>query len=151
MQDAWWFTMDVAFSAWLRNGGLASAMTSASASWPATVASVAPFLARRSTPAGDAHQVVLVIVDGMGWAQWDLIKSASSFMVVQERGTFAMVPTLTKVSRQAILAGQLPLHFADSLTGTAQEPARWSNFWYREFGQGGLTGVVHQTCWWLPP
>lgn len=131
--DAWWLGIDAAFATWLREGALASAMTSASATWPATVASIGPFLARRMR-AGTTRRLLLVVVDGMGWAQWELIKSASAFSVLQERGTLAMVPTLTSVSRQSILAGQLPLHFADSLAGTGQERARWQSLWHRELG-----------------
>jgi len=132
--NAWWLAIDSAFAPWLRSGALATAMTSASATWPATVANIAPFLARRIR-AGTTRRLLLVVVDGMGWAQWDIIKSASSFSVLQERGTLAMVPTLTSVSRQAILAGLLPLHFADSLTGTEKERARWQSLWRRELGE----------------
>ncbi len=132
--EEWWLASDAAFCSWLQSGGLASAMTAASPSWPSTVAKVAPFLSRRLRD-GEAQRVLLVVVDGMGWPQWDVIKDSSQLNVVQEGGCFAIVPTLTRVSRQAIFAGALPYKYSDSLSGTSKEKQKWQGFWSQELGQ----------------
>ena len=47
----------------------------------------------------------------------------------EERATFAWIPTLTSVCRQALFSGRLPLYFQDSINTTAKEEKQWQNFW----------------------
>ena len=62
------------------------------ASPPRSIDRIASFLARR---VDQGSRVVLVVVDGMSFAQWHQIRSASRLRVVQATGCLAMIPTLT--------------------------------------------------------
>jgi hypothetical protein len=125
----WWNEADVVFRQWLSSsmGGL---MMSASP-WPATVARIAPFLARRVRE-GVARRILLMVVDGMGMAQWSLVSREAGLRSIVSGGCVAMVPTLTSVSRQAIFAGSLPQAFAETLLTTNAEERRWAALWRRE-------------------
>lgn len=68
-------------------------------------------------------------LDGLGFAQWSLIRDRSRLRVVRAGGVLAMLPTLTEVSRQAIAAAMRPTDFADSLRSTSKEPRHWSTAW----------------------
>jgi hypothetical protein len=83
---------------------------------------------------GDGKKVALVVVDGLALDQWSLLRdsltSASDRRYnIDDRATFAWVPTLTSVSRQSIFAGEPPVYFADSITTTQKEPNLWKKFW----------------------
>jgi hypothetical protein len=113
---------------------------SSAARWPPALHRVAHHLARRLRK-GEADRVLLVVLDGLGHAQWRHLRDRLSLRVVDAGSTFAMVPTYTTVSRQAIFAGDLPVSFADSLWTTQPERRRWEAFWA---DQGiGVTGVAY--------
>ena len=122
-----WQELHERFVPWLK-GRLAGFMTGA-ATWPRTIDRVPAMLARRLR-AGQADRVLLVVVDGMGFAQWARLRR--EFTVLDGGGVFSLVPTLTSVCRQALLAGELPLGFADTLETTSAEGERWAGFWRRE-------------------
>jgi len=77
------------------------------------------------------QKTALLIMDGMSFVQWKMIKSNLSRkgFAFEENGVFAWVPTLTSVSRQAIFSGQLPVMFANYLRTTAKEEYYWKTFW----------------------
>ena len=83
----------------------------------------------------DRHgRYALVVVDGLALDQWvvlrdDALRPLGDAVEVEEDGTFAWVPTLTAVSRQAIFAGMPPQYFADSLRTTSKESRHWQRFW----------------------
>ena len=83
---------------------------------------------------GPPTRHALVVVDGLALDQWVTLRGTTLDQLgrdvdVEEDGTFAWVPTLTAVSRQAIFAGTEPLFFAGSLDGTAREGRQWTRFW----------------------
>jgi hypothetical protein len=126
-QQAWskWEAIHAKFQIWLRN----NYGTQLSRSWaiePVTLDKVQPFLATRRSQVGP---VLLVILDGLGFAQWDRIIERASLRVVRGGAAMAMVPTLTTVSRQAIAAGETPSNFPESLAVTSKERQRWSAAW----------------------
>lgn len=128
-----WTDLDEAFRRWLRvNYG---SVLSSSARWPAALHGVAPFLARRMRD-GATDRVLLIVLDGLGHAQWPLLRDVAGFEVVDAGSTFAMVPTYTTVSRQAIFAGDLPAAFPESLWTTQPERRRWVAFWEGEDVRG---------------
>jgi hypothetical protein len=131
---AWtvWAEYDLAFLRWLRSRY--GTLLSSAARWPTAVHKVAPFLARRLRD-GDADRVLLVVLDGMGHAQWGQLRERLALEIIESGSTLALVPTYTTISRQAIFAGDLPSSFADTLWTTQPEPRRWHEFWTRE----GLT------------
>jgi hypothetical protein len=126
-QQTWskWEAIHANFQVWLRN----NYGTQLSRSWaigPVTLDKVQPFLATRRSQVGP---ILLVILDGLGFAQWDRIIERASLRVVRGGAAMAMIPTLTTVSRQAIAAGETPSNFPESLAVTSKERQRWSTAW----------------------
>jgi hypothetical protein len=84
-------------------------------------------------PIDEGHRIALIVLDGLALADWFLIKrtwqSHHPDWAWEEHLVLAQVPTLTAISRQALISGRRPAHFADALTTTYQEPSRWSTFW----------------------
>jgi hypothetical protein len=129
--SAWetWSELDAAFVPWLRvRYGM---LLSSAARWPAAVHRIAHFLARRLRD-GDAERVLLIVLDGLGHAQWAHLRERIPFDVVEAGSTLALVPTYTTVSRQAIFAGDLPASSPDTLWTTQPEPRRWRDHWSAE-------------------
>ncbi|MBN1887183.1 MAG: BREX-3 system phosphatase PglZ [Thermoflexales bacterium] len=75
----------------------------------------------------------LVVVDGLALDQWLIIRDVwateAPSWSMQEGATFAWVPTLTPISRQATFAGAIPQFLPDSWQSTEREPAHWERFW----------------------
>lgn len=148
-RDVWsvWADIDASFSAWLSQSYGSS--LSSSAATPRAVHQVAPFLARR-VDAG--ARVLLAVVDGLSFSNWARVRSVTGLHVLESTGCLAMIPTLTTVSRQAILAGALPFEFADTIGTTNAEARRWSAFWTergvpsRDVNYIKLVGATPQEC-----
>ena len=99
---------------------------------PAMVHHVARHLARELED--DQHaRIALIIVDGLALDQWitvrQILAEHDPSLVMRESTTFAWIPTLTSVSRQAIFAGKAPVYFSASIGGTDKEPGLWRQFW----------------------
>lgn len=122
---AWrvWEELDNKFRPWLRSHYGSSLLSAAPF---AALHRVAPSLARR-VEVGAA--VLLVVIDGLGFAQWHPLRQAAGLTVLESIGSLAMIPTLTSVSRQAIFAGALPREFATHLRTTSAEERHWRHFW----------------------
>jgi hypothetical protein len=74
----------------------------------------------------------LLVLDGMSFVQWAQIDQALTKDFQSEaNGTFAWIPTLTPVSRQAIFSGEIPRYFYDSIHTTAKEEKAWKLAWER--------------------
>ena len=113
----------------------------ASSKRPAMVHHIAPHMAHHFTATGAAaagsgppKKYALVVVDGLAMDQWVVLRNGirdalGSSTHIEEDGSFAWVPTLTCVSRQAIFAGKEPYLFSTSLKTTSKEPLHWKNFW----------------------
>jgi hypothetical protein len=73
----------------------------------------------------------LIIIDGLALDQWITLKDSmpQNNYVFSDNALFAWVPTLTSVSRQAIVSGRKPLEFSASIDTTNKEEAYWSLFW----------------------
>ncbi len=99
---------------------------------PAMLHHVPRRLARDIEEQGDSR-IALVVVDGLALDQWvtlrGLIQQQSSGLVMRESATFAWVPTLTSVSRQAIFSGKSPMFFPASIQTTNNEEKLWKQFW----------------------
>ncbi len=101
---------------------------------PVMVHHIPKFLGYQGRKA-DWQRLALVVLDGMAWDQWVLVKKylLKSYGVKFEEGSaFAWVPTMTSVSRQAIFAGEPPRYFKDSLFNTSKEEHLWKRFWENE-------------------
>ena len=80
-----------------------------------------------------SHKVALVVIDGLSLDQWvtvrNIIQEQNSDLVLRESATFAWIPTLTSVSRQAIFSGKPPIYFPSSINSTNSEEKLWKQFW----------------------
>ena len=124
-ETAWqtWERLDDRFRLWLRDAYGSSLLSTAPF---AALHQVAPRLARRVE---EGAKILLVVIDGLGFAQWHPLRRAAGLTVLDATGSLAMIPTLTSVSRQAIFAGALPRDFAEHIRTTRAEERRWRRFW----------------------
>jgi hypothetical protein len=101
---------------------------------PVMVHQVPRYLALRRA-AGEAR-VALLVFDGLSVDQWVHIREhlakCAPTMLFDESTSFAWLPTLTSVSRQALFSGLRPREFEASIEHTSKEPALWSSFWQGE-------------------
>lgn len=78
-------------------------------------------------------KVALVVVDGLALDQWLILREVltrqNPHLKFQESATFAWLPTITPVSRQALLAGTPPLYFPQTIYQTDKEESLWKQFW----------------------
>lgn len=78
------------------------------------------------------QKVCLLVMDGMGFQQWAIFReelNSIEAISLDEYFSFALVPTITSISRQALFSGKLPFYYADSLLTTAKESKLWQTFW----------------------
>lgn len=79
------------------------------------------------------QRTALIVMDGMGVVQWFqmrlMLQEHVPQLIFDEQMVFAWVPTMTSISRQALLSGEIPLYFSDTLATTHREAARWTLFW----------------------
>lgn len=77
--------------------------------------------------------LALVVVDGLSLDQWVTIKKVlheqDPNLVMKESATFAWIPTLTSVSRQAVFSGRTPISYPKSINTTNNEGNLWRQFW----------------------
>jgi len=78
-------------------------------------------------------KIALVVMDGLSMSQWIIIRNILDVqlegVVMKESATFAWIPTLTSVSRQAIFSGMEPFYFPNSIDNTNNESKLWNSFW----------------------
>ena len=80
----------------------------------------------------EKQKVCLVVMDGMGFQQWSIFReelNSLDSISTEEYFSFALVPTITSISRQALFSGKLPFYYADSLLTTVKEGKLWQSFW----------------------
>jgi len=120
--------VDVRFGQWLQKRF--GSLYSLPASPPVMVHHIARFLAAQRD---GASKVALVVVDGLAFDQWLIVRHEISRQHpawrFDESAVFAWVPTITCVSRQSIFAGKAPLYFPSSIYSTSREESLWHQFW----------------------
>jgi hypothetical protein len=110
---------------------------SALASLPAVPSPVTVYRVPRAIQLTRAGQkAALIVMVGMSLASWHVMAPRVHELDAQvnESALFAWLPTLTTVSRQAIFAGVMPLHFGSSINTTTKEADHWRAYWSREAG-----------------
>lgn len=102
---------------------------------PVMVHHISKYLSRQLA-SDPTRKIALVVVDGMALSQWQVIKrvwqTEKPSWILNERGVFAWIPTMTSVSRQAIFSGKLPQVFEKHITTTANEEKHWQQYWTDE-------------------
>ncbi|MCL4835376.1 MAG: BREX-3 system phosphatase PglZ [Caldilineaceae bacterium] len=78
-------------------------------------------------------RVALLVLDGLSLAVWQQIRAVWSQRhpdwQMDEQLVLAQIPTITAISRQALISGQRPAHFSESLTHNGREKQGWQRFW----------------------
>jgi hypothetical protein len=122
--------VDTAFSSWLFNryAGLINLPPVP----PVMLHHVPRFLARHLDENRNS-KIALLMVDGLSFDQWILVRDALSSrqpdLRFREDAIFAWIPSITSVSRQAAFSGKPPIFFPNSIHSTEKEPALWTQFW----------------------
>ncbi len=123
---------NAAFSRWCNSHY--SLILNASYITPKTLNNILPHIAYKRRKK-DMDKVALLVFDGMSFDQWEMIKREISHIntaLIEEKGIFAMIPTLTSVSRQAIFSGKMPKDYSPSINTTQKEKDFWEKFWAEE-------------------
>ena len=122
--------LNTIFAAWLADHY--SSLINLPPTNPAMLHHVPRRLARDIEDSGSSR-AALIVVDGLALDQWvtirQLLQKQDANLVMRESATFAWIPTLTSVSRQAIFAGKAPLYFPSSIHSTNSEEKLWKQFW----------------------
>jgi len=114
---------------------------------PVTVHKVAPYMASQSD-----EKRALIVADGLSMAAWWFIREGWNRQNVAfewtESATFAVIPTITSISRQSIFAGKLPRAFPKHLNSTSHEANYWTRFWENQpeaaYDKGKLSDVLQR-------
>lgn len=146
-----WERLDVAFAGWLR-GGYGQQFQAPAVAFPTMLHQVPRFLARRQR--GNERNVLLVVLDGCGLAQWTALRRVCAFDVVEHGAVLAIIPTLTEYSRLSLMSGELPVgraaqhpHLEPAAAlrralDLSKEGDYWATFWGSE--AGGVQPSVYQ-------
>lgn len=96
---------------------------------PKMVHHIPHYLAKRAD-----KKIALVVLDGMSFTQWHLIKAnlLRSNWQAEEESLFAWVPSVTAVSRQSLFSGLEPRLFSQSISTTQREKDLWTHFWVQQ-------------------
>ena len=87
--------------------------------------------------AGEKARVALVVFDGMAVDQWFLLRDyllacLKRKVEFRENRTYAIAPTVTSISRQALFAGRMPGNFPDTALNTTADQRHWQNYWVNQ-------------------
>ena len=127
--DEVWPAVDERFSAWVKEGYLG--LYNLPPSPPKMVHHIPKQLLRWHKA---DEKVALIVLDGLSCAGWyglrkKVLAGAESRMEVEESASFAWLPSLTPVSRQALFSGLSPKLFPETLSRTDKDAKRWAEFW----------------------
>jgi len=89
----------------------------------------------RSQPQSKVQKIALLVMDGMSVTDWLLLKQAwqmrQTAWQFQEKFVLAQIPTITAISRLALVSGQRPV-VSTSNAAKLTEKKAWSAFWMRK-------------------
>lgn len=139
--DALHADAELRFQAWLTDRdcqNYRALFTLTAAEVPATLDKVAGVAARTLGRLGRTGRVAVLVLDGMGLLEWELLRPVVERQlhsrIAIDTSMFAMVPTLTDVSRQAVFSGMRPGQDGVRpperwLATTSREGRQWSYYW----------------------
>ena len=92
------------------------------------------------------EKIALIVLDGLALMDWLLIRNAWQARHpkwhISENLILAQIPTITCISRQALISGLRPADFADTIESNSQESHQWETFWRR-------SGLSSEACAYL--
>lgn len=119
------------FSDWLKDN-YQSQMQQPYLPKPTMVQQVLHYLAAQYKPNLE-NPLALIIVDGMSIEDWVLIRSylnqAEREWNYSEKAIMAFIPTITAISRMALLSGKLPVQLGHEIASLVAEPKYWEEYW----------------------
>ncbi len=125
--------VDAAFLAWLRQRY--APLGSQRLPVPHHVHHVPHYIAYQRRQ-DEADRIALLVLDGLALADWTMIgpvwRARHPNWRFREHLLLAQVPTITAVSRQALVSGLRPADLAATLDTTRAESKHWAAFWARE-------------------
>ncbi|WP_026486458.1 BREX-3 system phosphatase PglZ [Caldanaerobius polysaccharolyticus] len=81
------------------------------------------------------NKFALIVMDGMSLDDWyvirDYLKQVDDW-TMESALSFAWIPTITSVSRQALFSGEVPVYFKDTLFSTNSDAVHWKRFWLNQ-------------------
>jgi len=132
--------LDKFFSAWLRNNY--TPLGTQRLPKPHHVHHVAHYLAHLRN-LGQIERIVLLILDGLSLTDWQAIKPVwiyrNANWEIKTEALLAQVPTITSISRYALISGLRPADFALDMDHRPSESRIWELFWSRE-------GIAPNAC-----
>ncbi len=85
---------------------------------------------QRAQPNG---RVALLVLDGMALADWLIVREVwqtrCPTWCLHEKLVLAQIPSITAISRQALISGRKPESFSSSLLNNRREAQHWAQFW----------------------
>lgn len=92
-------------------------------------------------------KIALILIDGMALDDWKIIrKGMNNNFIIEEKLTFAWIPTVTSISRQSIFSGEIPINFGDTIFSTGYDEKHWKKFWmergYKQRDIGYIRNVI---------
>ena len=79
------------------------------------------------------QRLALLIIDGMSLADWiqirDVWQARNASWHMDDRLVLAQIPSITAISRQALISGLRPAQLESTLFHNRQEERHWSSFW----------------------
>jgi hypothetical protein len=125
--------VDAAFAPWLRERYAPLAVRRLP--HPHHVHHVPDYLAHHREM-GRWQRVALLVLDGLSLADWLVVggawRSRHPGWRFREQLLLAQIPTITAISRQALVSGRRPADFADTLYHNRAEARQWAGFWARQ-------------------
>jgi len=125
--------IDPAFTDWLRRGY--SPLATQKLPTPHHVHHIPHYLNYLRSQ-GTVQKVALLVMDGMSLSDWMLVKQAWQARQMnwqfKESLVLAQIPTITAVSRHALISGLRPADFYLPNATKATETKAWNAFWTRE-------------------
>ena len=102
---------------------------------------------------GAVDRLALIVLDGMALADWLVLWEGWGLRHrwrAETRLLLAQIPTVTAISRQALISGRRPAEFADTITHNRAEVRHWQHFWRGE-GLGAHACLYTRDLRALPP
>ncbi len=88
-------------------------------------------------------KIALIVLDGLALMDWLLIRNAWQVSQpdwhIDEKLLLAQIPTITSISRQALISGLRPADFAATIQTNSNEARQWVSFWTRN-------GIPPESC-----
>ena len=126
---------DQHLQAWIAAKHYADLSTLSFHNGPVMVHRIPDYLSSRRKAIG-AEKIALLVFDGLALDQWvqireHLVETTKRF-AFDEGTSFAWLPTVTSVSRQAIFSGRKPREFEESIGHTNKEEYLWKAYWQEQ-------------------